>query len=260
MIGGGFDPASTLLNNLITAGVNNQIYCEFRGVDLTRLATGGSLAISPINSVGELRFINCKLPPGWTGVPVTTITNSGMRVSLYNCDNESTNYRLWIVTSAGSIRENTAIVKSSGASDGTTAISWRLLSNSSANEAINQLVSDPIAVWIDTTGASKTVSLDFLHDSLTSLNDSEIWADVEYLGSSTEPLGSYLADRRSTLMSTTTEHPTSSTTWTTTGLTNPNKQKLELTFTNNMKGFIYLRVYLAKPSYTIYVDPKPTVT
>lgn len=257
MIGGGIDNASTALTSFINTS-GGQVYAEFRGVDISKMTTGSSLISSPINTVGDIKFINCKLPAGWTGVPITTVTHANMRVSLYNCDNAATNYRLWITTSAGSIKESTTVVKTGGASDGTTAISWKMVTGSS-NEAVNQLISDPIAIWVDTTGSSKTATIDFIHDSVTSLNDSEVWVEAEYLGSTTIPLGSYLSDRRLTLISGTTTHSTSSATWTTTGLTSPNKQKLDITVTPNMKGFIYLRVYLAKPSYTIYVDPKVTV-
>jgi hypothetical protein len=51
----------------------------------------------------------------------------------------------------------------------------------------------------------------------------------------------------------------STATWTTTGLTTPNTQKLEVTFTPQKKGLVQARVVLAKASKTIYVDSKLTV-
>ncbi len=65
-----------------------------------------------------------------------------------------------------------------------------------------------------------------------------------------------MSDRRATPLTTPADQTAGSATWTTTGLTNPNKQRLVVTFTPQKKGWMIGRVYLAKGSKTIYVDPK----
>lgn len=212
---------------------------------------------------GDLKLINCKLPANWSGGLIgsgSTTLGSGTRVSMYNCDNLTTNYRLWIETYAGSIKSETTLVKSGGATDGTTTLSWKLASTANANEFVAPLITDDMAIWIENIGVSKTITVDILHDSVTALTDAEIWLEIDYLGSSASPLGTPLSDKRSTVLTTPTNQSSSTATWTTTGLSNPNKQKLELTFTPQMKGFVYARVCLAKASYTVYIDPEPIIS
>lgn len=261
MAGGGIDNTSSQLTSGFILSAAQQQDASFIGVDLSRLATTCNLVGATAQQcVGKITFINCKLPASWTGQPAVTPTNTNMRVSLYNCDSGAANYRVWIVTSAGSIREETTIVKTGGASDGTTSLSWNMTTVAATNELINPLISDTIAVWLESIGTSQTITIDIIHDSTVALTDAEVWLEIDYLGSSTNPLSSELSDKRATILTTATNQAASTESWTTTGLTNPNKQKLEVTFTPQMKGFVYARVFLAKPSYTIYVDYEPTVT
>ena len=51
-----------------------------------------------------------------------------------------------------------------------------------------------------------------------------------------------------------------SSTWTTTGMSNPNKQALAVSFTPLLEGEIEFEICLAKPSYTIYVDIPDALT
>jgi hypothetical protein len=178
---------------------------------------------------------------------------------MYNCDSGNANYNLWIETFAGSIKSETALVKIGGASDGTTAISWKLVSSANAKEVVSPLTTDNMAKQIDIVGQSKTISVDILHDSVTPLTDAEIWLEIDYLGSTSSPIGIPASDKRATVLTTPTNQAASTATWNTTGMINPNTQKLEITFTPQMRGFVYARVCLAKPSYTVYVDPKLTV-
>jgi hypothetical protein len=47
-----------------------------------------------------------------------------------------------------------------------------------------------------------------------------------------------------------------SSTWATTGMSNPNKQKLSVQITPQEKGYILARVLVYKAAYTLYVCPK----
>lgn len=242
-----------------SAGSGGKLTCK--GFDFSNLSSTVSLVASS-SFESTFTFINCKLPAAWTGSLLasgSTTFGKSSRAAMYNCDSGATNYRLWIEDYSGSIKSESTIVKTNGASDGTTALSLKMATNANANEYTSILRSDDMAVWIDSTGTSKTITVDIIHDSATPLTDAEVWLEVDYLGSSASPLGSELSDKRATVVTTPTNQTTSTATWTTTGLTNPNKQQLEVTFTPQMKGFVYARVCLCKPSYTIYVDYEPTV-
>lgn len=225
--------------------------------DFTNASSTLNLVYGACPSSGRFTFQNCKMPASWSGSPVATSPiNPNLRVSMYNCDNASTNYRLWIETSSGSIKSEISIIRNYGATNGTTPISWKLVTNANANEYVAPLITDDMAVWVDSIGSVKKITVDILHDSATTLTDAQIWLEIDYLGSSATPLGTPLSDKRATVLTTAANQPTSTASWTTTGLTTPNKQKLEVTFTPQMKGFVYARVCLAKPSYTVYVDPQ----
>jgi hypothetical protein len=158
----------------------------------------------------------------------------------------------------GSTKSETVKVRTGGASDGTTALSWNMTSVSGAL-FVTPLASPQFSIWNDTTGSSKTVTVEILHDSVTALTDADIWLEVEEMGTSGYPISTIQSDRAANILATPANQDASSATWTTTGLTNPNKQYLQVTFTPAKKGFFQARVILAKATKTVYIDPLMTV-
>jgi hypothetical protein len=231
------------------------------GVDLSQLDTTCTL-MSWAGSGAHARslFRNCKLPASWTGALSSGMSAPGQRTELYNCDAGDTNYRLWIDDYFGSIKHETTLVRTGGASDGVTPLSWKMVSIADTEYPHLLLRSPEIARWNDTVGSAITVDVDVLHDSVTNLKDNEVWLEVEYLGTSGVPLGSFASDAKADVLAAAADQTASSSAWTATGMTNPNKQKLSVTFTPQEKGFIHAIVHLAKASYTVYVDPQLQVS
>ncbi len=229
------------------------------GVDLSGMASGESLVYLGGNPGGRVVFVNCKLGSGVSITSGAYTSLIGPLVSVENCDSADTNYRAGWYSPAGSVTTETTLVRSGGASDGTTSIAWKMASNADADYPILSVESPYISIWNDTAGSSKTVTVEILHDSTTNLTDGEIWLEVQYLGTSGFPLSSFISDAKASFLAAAADQTTSSETWTTTGMTNPNKQKLSVTFTPQEKGYIQAKVYLAKASKTVYVDPKLTV-
>lgn len=257
MLSGGTNPTIMFYNGNNTNRI--AFTWEINSIDLS--AASSSLNLFQASSNGTQGYIvNSKLPASWTGSLFTGTRLPYDRIAMYNCDSTDTNYRLWIEDYSGSIVSETTIIRTDGATDGTTPISWKMTTSANANEYVAPLISDPISVWNDTTGSAKTITVEIIHDSVTALNDDEVWLEVTYLGTSGYPLGSVITDHRADILATPAAQTSSSETWTTTGLTNPNKQKLSVSITPQEKGLITARVFLGKPSYTIYVDPKITVT
>lgn len=256
--------AANLFTPNLTAGPAFDLLME--GFDLSNLGSGvnlvaGGSANQPVRAV----FRNCKLPASWSGGVWSSSPNSmGQRAEMYNCDSADTNYRLWIETYAGSIKSETVIVRTGGASDGTTPISWKMATTANASFPVTTLESSEIVQWNETTGSSLTATLEIVHDSQgagtgSRFQDDEVWIEVQYLGTSGYPLGTFLADVKSDVLASAVDQADSSETWTTTGLTTPVKQKLSVTFTPQEKGFIHAKVVMAKASKTCYVCPKLTV-
>jgi hypothetical protein len=242
---------------LFTFGTPRQNVAEMSGVDLSNLGTG--FYFMAAGNAGRLIVSNCKLPAGWTGDLHNSTMTLGARVELHNCDSADTNYRFRVKDYCGEARDETTLVRSGGASDGTTPISWKITTNANANPYIGRFELKLPPRWNDTTGSAINVDVDILHDSVTPLTDGEVWLEVQYMGNSGVPLSSFIADAKA-LLDTAAAQASSSATWTTTGMSNPNKQKLSVTFTPQEKGYIQAKVIAAKSSYTLYVDPELQVS
>ena len=256
-VSGTSTPSAGIFGGTATDRTGAQLLID--GLDMTNLASTVSIFRTFV-SPGLFQIRNSKLPASWSGsLCNATPLATGQRFEMHNCDSGDTNYRLWVQEYSGSIKTETTLVRTGGASDGTTGYSLVMATTANANASVAPLVSPEVSIWNDTTGGSKTVTVEILHDSATNLTDGEIWLEAQYLGTSGVPLGSFISDAKADILATAADQSASSETWTTTGMSNPNTQKLSVTFTPQEKGYIQAKVYLAKASKTVYVDPKLTV-
>jgi hypothetical protein len=215
-------------------------------------------------------FSRCRVK---SGVALTTGTRGRVNaapIRMHLCDSTNTNYRIWEDYGTGSIVSETTIVKSGGASDGTTTYSLKCSTSSLAAYPISLLEVPVMPVWIDTVGSPVTITVDFVHDTsvaagqgggtLFAFRNDEIWMEGAFLGNSLYPIGTSISNAVADAITTPSDHPSSPATWTTTGMTTPMKQKLVLTFTPQMKGYFVPKVKIAKASKVIYIDPKAVVS
>lgn len=259
--GGAWESGGTSPTGIFTLGYANRMsYLTVSGYDFSNCATGVNLVQTIADGGGRAVFRDCKLPASWSGALVASGgTTVGSRVDMINCDAGDTNYRRWVEDYAGTIKSETTVVKTSGASDGTTPLSWKMVTVANAEYPVIHLLSPEMLLWNETTGSSVTVTVDVVTDNVT-LKDDECWLEVMYLGTSGFPLGSWITDCKADVLATAADQTTSTATWTTTGLTTPVKQKLSVTFTPQEKGQILARVAVAKASTTVYADQWPTVS
>jgi len=248
------DAAITTLFEVI--GVGSRVFVE--GLDLSNCAAGLNIAATTTANC-EVQLRNCKLPASWSGSVNSSTPGSGSVFELHNSDSTDTNYRYQKKTQFGQIDSETTIVATGGATDGTTRISWKMASNADAEWTHQTLDSAEIVQWNETT-SSITATIEIVHDSLTNMTDQQIWMEVQYLGTSGTPLALFIDDAAADYITAAADQADSSAAWTTTGLTNPNTQKLNVTFTPNEKGFIHVVVKLAVASKTVYIDPKITIS
>jgi hypothetical protein len=235
------------------------------GVDLSNMPTSFDVIDGSIGVTGRVLIRNCKLPASWSGNLLKSAP-MGFRAEMHhNCDDGDTNYSIWVEDYAGSIRDETTIVRSGGASDGTTSLAWKMTSSANALYKFLPLESPEIVIWNETAGSSVTATIEIVHDSQgagtgSDFQDDEIWLEAQYLGTSGYPLSLFADNAKADYKASAADHPNSSETWTTTGLTTPVKQYLSVTFTPQEKGFIHLKVLLAKASKVVYVCPKVTIS
>lgn len=245
---------ATLFRPQTTAGY---WFVQLLGSDLSLIGSGKNLIDVSGNQSALLRFVDCKL-----GASVAVTTGSvpgqgGIETELINCDSGDTNTRYARSSYQGEETSETTVVLD--ASDGTTTFSRKMVSSANSKTE-SPMESLPITFWNETVGSEQTVTIEVVTDNVT-LQDDEAWIEVEYLGTSGFPLGVFASDRLDDfIFGTPANQPTSSAAWVTTGLGAPVKQKLSVAFTAQQKGLIRVRVMLAKPSTTMYYNPKITLS
>lgn len=222
------------------------IYCE--GVDLSAIGSGGTLVI---NTFGvSATFKDCKLNSAVTVVAAQS--NYGhIDVDLINCDSGATNYRNERYRYSGIQTTETTVVRSGGASDGTTPVSHKVVTTANASWGL-AFESVPIAIWNDTVGSSVTATIYGIWGGGAVPNNDDIWIEAEYLGSSGNPLGSFVSSGKADGLASNAVLASDSSTWggSTTAF------KMQVTFTPQQKGLVYITVKAAKASSTFYIDPK----
>lgn len=223
------------------------------GVDLSTLGSGKSLVDVSTSQWPNIFIKDCKLGASVAMTSGISLGRGGPILDIVNADSADTNYRFYRFRYSGEIFHETTVVRTGGATDGTTPVSRKM--TTSANAALlGPLESDWISYWNEITGSSVTITIEVITDNVT-LKDSEAYIEVEYLGTAGFPLGNYANDRVADVLAAAVNQDSSTVAWTTTGLATPVKQKLSVTITPQEKGLFRARVCLAKASTTMYFDP-----
>jgi hypothetical protein len=229
------------------AAAPNNLLCE--AVDLSAIT--GTLFATAGPTDATLK--DCKL-----GASVTicaTPTPLAAAVVLIRCDSGDTNYRTERYRYQGTLRTETTIVRTGGASDGTTPIAWKLTTTANSKRYL-PFESLPISIWNETTGSAITLTVEGIWGGGAVPTNADIWMDVEYLGTSGFPLGSFATSGPADQLAAGTNLSAGSGTWG--GSTT--KFKLEKTITPQEKGPITVYVKAALASSIFYLDPKLTVS
>lgn len=245
ILNGGSVP-TTLCSN------GSSTHLEMVGLDLSQL-TGTIFSITSGILGLPLRMINCKLHA--SAVPFATPGNSSAGAyEVLGCSAVGNVSRSERYAYSGTLTTETTIVRTSGASDGTTPFSWKLVSTTN-NEREFPLETFEGFIWNDTIGSSKTLTVHCVTNNV-SLTNADIWLEADYLGSVATPISSRVSDGLATPLTAAATQETSTEAWTTTGIATPLYQKMEVTFTPEMVGPIRWKVRFGKTSTTVYVCPK----
>lgn len=247
MIGGSIAATGSVPVTLIKGQTGRSSFCLLRDVDLSAI-TGTIFLLSNSSQFGYFELQNCKLGSGVTIASGAGAGPGSLYVKSHNSDSAATNYRYFYSAYGGVIQQETTIVRTGGATDGTTPLSWNI--TTSANAQFTQpFVSEEIAQWNDNSGSAKNATCYLT--SNTSLTNALIWMEIEYPSSSGSPLGSTV-NTRVVPLGTPAALTSDSSTW---GGSITNKYKMAVSFTPQMKGPVKMRIYCADPSITAYIDP-----
>lgn len=184
---------TTLFSTFCVGGI------EINGVDLSALGSGhtisGAFGTGPMEA-----FINdCLLGSGVTIAAAPTV--AGCNTYVTRSDSGATTTRDDTQKLRGAQVADTTIVRTGGASDGTTAKSWKVTPNANAN-GIFPYQALVCAVWNDTVGSAINVGMEGIWNQNRLPNNNEWWIDVQHLGNTSYPLASFASGGTSSILAT----------------------------------------------------------
>jgi hypothetical protein len=156
----------------------------------------------------------------------------------------------------GEVATSITAYRSSGANNGTQDFSWTMVSTSVAKENKVFLEAIPITKYVESGSQTITVYV----AGGASLNDDDFWIEVESPSEEVSPTaqGKFRTTKPDPLAIPTALTSDTSSTWNGTGV--GTKQKIEVAISPTIAGTVTVKCYLAKPSTTVYVDPKISTT
>jgi hypothetical protein len=244
---------ATLPTTLITGvGRGIQVYKNIDFSALSGTIVGPSVTANAGNGVHVLK--DCKLHASAT-VSSSPDSPGAPHVQVIRCDSGDTNYRQESYQYAGTLTTETTIVRTGGATDGTTPIAWKVVTTANP-EWHAPFECFPITIWNETVGSAITLTVEGIWGGGAVPNNDEIWMDVEYLGTSGFPIGSTATTTKADILASGSAVTSSSEAWggSTTAF------KLSSTFTPREKGPITVLVKIAAASATFYIDPEITIS
>jgi hypothetical protein len=159
---------------------------QLEAVDLSALGSGKTI-VGATSAPKHISLKDCKLGASVTIAATPTAFVTETVVS--RIDSSGTNYIEQKYTYAGTQTDETTIIRTSGASDGTTAKSRKIVTTANSKWQF-PFEATPIAIWQDSTSAA-TATLEGVWNAAALPNNDEIWFDLEYLGAAGNPQGSF---------------------------------------------------------------------
>lgn len=247
---GGVTPSAAFLSP------NSGVYADFVGFDLSQFSSTVNLVANTTQAVGLMWFRYCRLPASWTGnLSAGTSAARLLDVRTISCDSAGDVKQNRKNEVSGNIFTDTVVVRTGGA-----AFAWRMVTNANAEYPPLALSTPEIYFYNSVTGSSRTLTVEVITNNNITLTDKDLWVDVFALNTAGQTQATLVSSIATNPLASATNLPSSSETWDTTGLTNPVKQKVSVTFTPQVAGDFIAIVRLARASTTTYVDPAVVVT
>lgn len=235
------------------------------GVDFQDLDSGDYIVGTVgSNTMCDVLISGCKVPSALGGLITGSITGENNRVRFRSVSNSDIIYQFQEEYFNGQIVQDTGIYLDA-TYDGTNGYSAKMVSNANAEEYHRPLKFELCELWVSATGKVLTVELITTDASAAvALNNDDFWIEVEYPDSTTKALSNILSTRMANPQATPAALASSSKgagDWTG-ELTSTNYYKVDLDFTgvaDEAVGVYKITAFLARPSTTVYIDPKIAV-
>lgn len=233
-------------------GPGNFANMKVRGVDLSTVNTNLFNIAVTTNCTVEMQ--NCKLNASAAKVSGTVVSQGGCKAFIHNSDSSGTNYMKYEQDYQGSIQSETTVVRTGGQSDGTTSLSYKIVTSANAKFIMPYRCLE-LTAWVDTTGSSHTATV--YVTSNNTLTNGDMWVEVEYPTNSGNPQSAFADSRKTNVLAAASNLTSDGSTW---GGSTTTQQSIAVSFTNNLKGYVKVRIYVAKASQTVYIDGKVVIT
>lgn len=179
---------ATLPTTLFSTGGAMGGNALIEGIDLSALGSGKTL-VAGVSTPRKYIFKDCKLGASVT-IATTPADPGGAETYVVRSDSAGTNYRNEKYQFMGTQVVETTIIRTGGASDGSTGISWNLTTTVNSKWVL-PFEALPIVIKNAVTGANVGVTLEGVWNAAALPNNDEFWFDVEYLGDASSPQGSF---------------------------------------------------------------------
>ncbi len=242
--------------NLLTGQTGSGGTVEFRGVNISGTVT--NLLSSSTSSGPGVLFDQCAMPT-YTNVFSTQPTSYYCRVEIRRSTNGTISVPRvgpdLIADRAGQIAASLARYRTGGANDNqnANAYSWEMVANASALAFSSWLETPPIA--LEVAAGAQTVTL-YIASGGT-LKDDEFWIEVLSPSEAGSPTSQAKYQTTKAAYKAAGANITSDGTSTWNGAGVGTAQKVSVSISPTVAGYVVLRGFFAKASGTVYVDPKP---
>ncbi len=226
------------------------------GLDLSQL-TGTLYTLNLNNELGSFIVKDCKFNASTT--LSATLQVPGQFVQMGRCDSAATAYKSTKMMLEGTETTETTITRVGGATDPAGNAQSRKIVTLTNLQFYRPFRAEPYVAWNATTGANVTVTVYGTINAASVPTNGDIWIDVEYLGSSATPLGSFATSAKANLLATAASVSTDSSSWNGGGSgAGWSPFKLTVTLSSpqpGLAGYIHVKVRAAKASTTYYLEP-----
>lgn len=246
------------VSNFIEKTGTRQSIANFRNLDLSILT--GNIASSAWDVSSTITFERCLLNAGATLVGGLPDVPGGF-IRFHHCQSGTDSdpaFQMAEYSYQGNIKVDTARYRDDGATDGirSTGYSWELDTTSAWNviELYEPLCSSPVSVWSAGNGATSHTYRAYVANG-AGLNDDDVWLEGSLVNDAAiDSLGIFKTTRAGPQDTPAALTSDTGSTWNGSGV--GTKYQIDITHTPDKPGVAIFRVCLAKPSTTIYFDPK----
>jgi hypothetical protein len=238
----------TMPTTLFSTGntANGELFVH--GVDLS--ATTGNIVSNTVGGGGiRHKFFNCKFNSSASLMagPLSSVNSN--TVEFINCTGPA-GQQDYFVTAYGTTGRESTIILSGG-----PGYSRKYVSNSQASVYTPHW--HDLYIWNTFTSGSHTVTVQII--SSATLNNNQIWGELEFLQDSGDLLSGFTNDWIATPLTTAAAQTSSSATWASSPAT-PVTQQLSFTFSPLTAGLVRVRVYIGTTTSPIYINPQIVIT